>query len=118
MAMTGIYTLVNPDDKSFVDTFKQSLCYERYVDGDFSNEELAYIEFGILIIEIVPAYDAKTDSYSSYELYFGTRNSVDEVSNYVFDSSICMGHEDFLEEVRNLDNFMEYHDEVYIYWLF
>lgn len=115
MTMNGIYTLVNPDDKSFVDTFKQSLCYERYVDGDFSNEELAYIEFGILIIEIVPAYDAKTDSYSSYELYFGTRNSIDEVSNYVYDKSICISHKDFLEEVRNLDNFMEYHDEVNIY---
>lgn len=118
MAMPGIYTLVNPDDKSFVDKFKQSLCYERYVDGRFSNEELAYIEFGILIIEIVPLYDGGTDSYSAYELYFGTRDSVDEVSNYVFDSSICISQEDFLEEVINLDNFMEYHDEVNIYWLF
>lgn len=113
--MTGIYTLVNPEDKSFVDTFKQSLCYERYVDDERYNEELDYIEFGILIIEIVPVYDGETDSYSSYELYFGTRNSVDEVSTYVFDNSICISHEDFLEEVRNLDNFMEYHDEVNIY---
>lgn len=109
MSLHSIYTIAYPSNKEFIDKFKQSLCYERYIDNDMDNPALNYIENGILVMEIAPEF---TDSYPLYELYFCVKDSIEDVSEYVFNKSIEVSRDDFLEEVNNLEEFMEYNNEI------
>lgn len=112
MSLQGIYTTVYPSDRDFIDKFKQSFFYERYLEDETDNPRISYIGKGILVIEIVPLYDGDTDNYSSYEIYFSVTDSLNEVKTFVFNSSTFIDQEDFLEEVNNLDEFMTYNNEI------
>ena len=112
MALHGIYTVVYPSDREFIDKFKQSFFYERYIYDIVDSPEISYIEKGVLVIEIVPVYDGDDDYYSTYELYFSFKDRINEVTDYVFNASTFIDQEDFLEEVNNLDEFMTYNNEI------